>query len=262
MKKNLLSIGEVSKATGVHISSLRYYEKLGVLKPAYTDPATGYRCYTYSQIEIVNAIQTCIALDIPLKEYQKFTGDHGQTIHAEELLEYGKAQAKKKMQAIREGIRKIEQYQQQIERSKQLLTAVEPLVYQAPKKTYFVQPMRHSLSENDYPAIDRFPLLAEKLGYQPENEYGLLYFYSPEGIQRYQFVEVALTKKASDTSIITLSAGSFYAKATAPEKIEDAVAEFPELFRQNGTRTVLLTGLFTEDIEVNRLCYELRCYAR
>ena len=56
MKKHLLSIGEISEVTGVHISSLRYYDKLGVLKPAYIDSDTSYRYYTYSQVEIVGAI--------------------------------------------------------------------------------------------------------------------------------------------------------------------------------------------------------------
>lgn len=49
-KQNLLTIGNLSKQTGVHIKSLRYYEQLGILRPAHTDPDTGYRYYTLSQI--------------------------------------------------------------------------------------------------------------------------------------------------------------------------------------------------------------------
>ena len=156
MKNYLLSIGEVSEITGVHISSLRYYGKLGVLPPAYIDPETNYRYYSYSQVEIVNAIQTCIALDIPLKDYLNFTSNNGQTIRAEELLEYGKAQATRKMQMIRAGIKKIEQYQQQIERSNQLLQSTVPIQYHTGRKLYFIQPMNHVLSEEDYKSIDRW----------------------------------------------------------------------------------------------------------
>lgn len=41
-KQNLLTIGNLSKQTGVHVKSLRYYEQLGILLPAYTTrtPAT------------------------------------------------------------------------------------------------------------------------------------------------------------------------------------------------------------------------------
>jgi len=37
-KKGLLSIGEVSRITGASVRSLRYYEKINILKPAHTDP--------------------------------------------------------------------------------------------------------------------------------------------------------------------------------------------------------------------------------
>lgn len=32
-KKHLLTIGNISKQTGVHIKSLRYYDKIGILPP-------------------------------------------------------------------------------------------------------------------------------------------------------------------------------------------------------------------------------------
>ena len=41
-KNRLFSIGKLSTLTGVHIQSLRYYEELGILKPAYVDPQSGY----------------------------------------------------------------------------------------------------------------------------------------------------------------------------------------------------------------------------
>ena len=42
-KKRLFSIGKLSKLTGVHVQSLRYYETIGILKPAYIDPESNYR---------------------------------------------------------------------------------------------------------------------------------------------------------------------------------------------------------------------------
>ena len=66
-KENLLSIGALSKQTGVHIKSLRYYDSLDILCPAYVDPGSGYRYYSLQQIPVVDAIQLCVDLDIPLK---------------------------------------------------------------------------------------------------------------------------------------------------------------------------------------------------
>ena len=261
MKDYLLSIGELSNITGVHISSLRYYDNLGILPPAYINPDTNYRYYTYSQVEIVSAIQTCIALDIPLKEYQRFTINNGQTIHAEELLAYGKEQAKKKLQTIRNGIKKIEQYQQQIVHSKELLCSDKPLKYHALEKKYYIVPLNHALTENDYKNIDRFPLLVEGNGYRLGSEYGLIYFYKKTGIERYQFVEIITRKSPRDKNIISLPEGDFWAKTAEADKIENAITEFPDLFNTDNSRIVVLTGLFTENIDVNHLLYELRCYS-
>lgn len=260
MKNHLLTIGELSNITGVHISSLRYYDKLGILPPVYVDPDTNYRYYTYSQVEIVSAIQTCITLDIPLKDYQNFTGNNGQTIHAEELLAYGKEQAKKKLKVIRDGIKKIEQYQRQIVHSKELLCSDKPLKYHAPSKKYYILPLSHSLTEDDYKNIDRFPLFVESKGYQPGSEYGLLYYYRQSSIERFQFVEITAKKNIKDENVICLPEGDFWAKTAEVDKIENAAAEFPDLFRKNSDKIIILTGLFTENINVNYLLYELRCY--
>ena len=36
-----MTIGEVAKVKQISIKALRYYEKIGILKPAYCDPDTG-----------------------------------------------------------------------------------------------------------------------------------------------------------------------------------------------------------------------------
>lgn len=260
MKNRLLSIGEVSKITGVHISSLRYYDKIGVLKPAYINADTNYRYYTYPQIAIVDAIQSCIELDIPLKEYLNFTGNDGQTIHAEELLEYGKLQVEKKLKAIQDSIKEIELCQREIEHSKQLLSASEPIRYFVPQKYYYTVPMPHALSKNLYEYIDRLPVLIQDKGYSVGIEYGFLYFYKGDMIERYRFIEVMPAEYTEDENIMTLPAGFVLAKTATPDKIEHAALEFPDLFRKNNVNTVVLTEILTENIDVNRLPYELKCY--
>jgi len=48
--KELLSIGEVAKLKGISIKALRYYEKIGLLKPYYINPDTNYRYYHIDQL--------------------------------------------------------------------------------------------------------------------------------------------------------------------------------------------------------------------
>ena len=69
--KEYLTIGEVSKMKGVGIKSLRYYDRLGILKPAYINPDTGYRYYSIEQMLMLDMILLCLGLDIPLKQMQE-----------------------------------------------------------------------------------------------------------------------------------------------------------------------------------------------
>lgn len=52
----MLRIGEFSKLSKTSIKLLRYYDKIGLLKPAMTDSTTQYRYYTFEQLEIIRLI--------------------------------------------------------------------------------------------------------------------------------------------------------------------------------------------------------------
>ena len=52
----MFKIGEFSKLTQVSIRMLRYYDEMGLLKPAAIDPWTGYRLYGVKQIPVLNKI--------------------------------------------------------------------------------------------------------------------------------------------------------------------------------------------------------------
>lgn len=68
----LFHIGEVAKLFHLSVSSLRHYEKTGLLAPEYVDPASGYRYYSVRQFEALNTIRYLRALDMPLAEIADF----------------------------------------------------------------------------------------------------------------------------------------------------------------------------------------------
>lgn len=74
---NFLSIGELAKLRNVNVQSLRYYEKLGILVPAYINPENGYRYYSLDQIMILDTIILCIDLGIPLKDLKNYVNTEG-----------------------------------------------------------------------------------------------------------------------------------------------------------------------------------------
>jgi len=86
MEKKFLTISEFAKLRGVSIGSLRYYEKLDVLTPAYIDPKTKYRYYLPEQLSTLDTILLCIDLDIPLKDLKDYVDDDGY-MHYRDLLQ-------------------------------------------------------------------------------------------------------------------------------------------------------------------------------
>lgn len=52
----MLRIGEFSKLAKISIKTLRYYDRIGLLKPAMIDSETKYRYYTLEQLETVRLI--------------------------------------------------------------------------------------------------------------------------------------------------------------------------------------------------------------
>lgn len=64
----MLKIGDFSKLTHVSVRMLRYYDNQGLLKPAVTDPATGYRMYSARQVPELQKIILLRDLDFGVGE--------------------------------------------------------------------------------------------------------------------------------------------------------------------------------------------------
>jgi DNA-binding transcriptional MerR regulator len=63
-----LSIGKMAEMNGVSVQALRLYDRLGLLKPACIDEASGYRYYDIRQCARLDAIGHLKALGMPLRE--------------------------------------------------------------------------------------------------------------------------------------------------------------------------------------------------
>lgn len=68
----LFSIGEVARLFHLSVSTLRHYERLGLVTPERVDPDTGYRYYSARQFEALNTVRYLRALDMPLEEISDF----------------------------------------------------------------------------------------------------------------------------------------------------------------------------------------------
>ena len=116
--KNYFLISEFAKLRGININSLRYYEKLGILKPAYVDEKTNYRYYSVEQISLLNKIILCIQLGISLKEMATYIDENGN-LQSQKLLEQGRVIAQKRIREMENNLKYIENSLSNIEVNKE-----------------------------------------------------------------------------------------------------------------------------------------------
>ena len=100
-RKNLFPIGEVSKLFHISVSSLRHYENIGLLTPAYISPDSGYRYYGTEQFEVLNTIRYLRALDMPLTEIEDFLKNKDIDLIEEKLRQQKQAVLKKQQELKR-----------------------------------------------------------------------------------------------------------------------------------------------------------------
>ncbi len=94
-KEHLFSIGEVARLFHISVSSLRHYESLGLLSPAYISPDSGYRYYGARQFEVLNTLRYLRALDIPLAEIADFLQNRDVETIERKLIQQKAAVGKK-----------------------------------------------------------------------------------------------------------------------------------------------------------------------
>lgn len=66
-----MKINELSKQSGIHLETIRYYEKMGLM-PEPKRLANGYRDYDEASLKQLKFIKTCRSLDFSLAEIKFF----------------------------------------------------------------------------------------------------------------------------------------------------------------------------------------------
>jgi DNA-binding transcriptional MerR regulator len=79
-------IGEFAELCGVSTKTLRFYDEVGVLRPASVDPRTGYRRYLPQQLEQMASILALKNLGVPLAQVGEFTAKTGAAADRRAIL--------------------------------------------------------------------------------------------------------------------------------------------------------------------------------
>ena len=237
-KTKLLSIGTFSKLTGVHIKSLRYYDEIGILPPAYVDPDTRYRYYSFSQIHVVDAIQLCIELDIPLKQFPEYIDPEQKQVHYARLLAKGTELAQEKIRSIQERLDFLQEIQAELLRNQALQRDSRRKTYRLPRKTCFTLPYTGAQNTVDYyKSISQLFHRIKHEGLKPKYDYGLLLLYKSKTgeAQQYVFADIdpGSITRPDIPGLVVLPPADYCFLQMTQSGIANAPQLFSELFSQD-----------------------------
>lgn len=68
VENDMRSIGEMARDSGLGVSALRFYDRAGVLVPAWVDPVSGYRWYEPEQLEEAQLLARLRRAGMPLAD--------------------------------------------------------------------------------------------------------------------------------------------------------------------------------------------------
>ncbi|MQS76562.1 MerR family transcriptional regulator [Companilactobacillus halodurans] len=110
----LFTIGQLAKIFKTKIPTLRYYDEVGILKPAKVDSKNHYRYYTTEQFERLNVITYLRTLDLSLDAIKDFF-EARDTSKLEAMLREQKVQVQKQITTLRKVEQRIDDRLLQVE---------------------------------------------------------------------------------------------------------------------------------------------------
>lgn len=262
-KTKLLSIGTLSKFTGVHIKSLRYYDEIGILPPAYVDPNTGYRYYSFSQVRVVDAIQLCVELDIPLKQFPEFTGSQYQQIYYTRLLAKGTQLAREKIRSIQERLDFLQAMEQEVLRGRGLQKETDTRISLFPQKLCLTIPYEGTHSTPQYyKGLHQIFTFMEQKGLSPGYDWGLLLLCQKEEWRQYIFLSVEADGRRDDAEgqgLLAFPSAQYRFLRTEEPDIAKAPVFFPDLFAQEYDKVVMEVESLSDVSSTSVPVFEMRC---
>jgi effector-binding domain-containing protein len=118
----MLKIGEFSRLSQTPVSTLRYYDDIGLLKPVEVDSLTGYRYYAAEQMPKLNRVSALKDLGLSLTEIVQLTADGATPTQLKATLERRKTESVRTIEAEQGRLRRLEAWLEHITEEKNMDT--------------------------------------------------------------------------------------------------------------------------------------------
>ncbi|MFI7127519.1 MerR family transcriptional regulator [Nonomuraea sp. NPDC050153] len=118
----MFSIGDFARLGLVSVRMLRHYDAIGLLRPAYVDPVTGYRSYQAAQLSRLNRIVAIKDLGFTLEQVSAILDEKVSTEELHGMVRLRRAQLEAQISADLARLRGVEARLRTIEREGHLRT--------------------------------------------------------------------------------------------------------------------------------------------
>lgn len=116
----MVKIGDFSRLTCISIKTLRYYDELGLLKPAGVDSFTGYRSYSADQIPRLHRIIALKDMGLSLEEIARLLHDDVSITHILDILHIKQEALKRRLEDESERLKQVENWIVNVENENKL----------------------------------------------------------------------------------------------------------------------------------------------
>lgn len=150
---SMFKISEFSRLSRVSLKTLRFYDQIGILKPADIDKETGYRFYAAEQLVTLNRILMYKDLGFTLQQIQ-------QLLHEEMSPEQLQGIFRQKERAMEQ---LLEEEQARLNRIKERLLSIEQKGYVAQEVVFKRVEAQKVVSFRSEGTVEEIPMLFERL---------------------------------------------------------------------------------------------------
>ncbi|MGB0385458.1 MAG: MerR family transcriptional regulator [Ardenticatenaceae bacterium] len=175
----MFKIGDFSKLSQVSVKALRYYDKIGLLKPARVDPFTNYRYYSVEQLPRLNRILALKDLGLSLEQISRLLEDHLSTAELRGMLRLKQAEIQQLVKQEQARLARIERQLKLIDEQENSMLSydvviknVEPVLIASVRDTLPSYPAVGQLFNEVYAYLGQFGMTGDcvAIWHDPEHK--------------------------------------------------------------------------------------------
>ena len=249
--KQYLTISEFAKLRNVDVNSIRYYEKLKILLPAWIDPKTKYRYYLPDQLVLLDIIILCIRLGIPLKDLQRYVDSTG-VLDKRRILEDGKAAMQKRVAEMQLGLELIQFNLDNMEQNQAYSSKTGIYTREIPERFFIERPFVGNWSDvgqKENTAMELFQYAQER-ELSPVFPSGIL-VHPDAAPNRFSFFFQVLHPSSHEDGIIRIPAGTFACMQTDLTPETQLLDLLEEHFPRQEKGTVVISNMLLNKLHFN-----------